>query len=364
MATHSSILAWKIPWKEEPHRLQSMGSQRVRHELLLPCRRANCEETLVGEHSLEMNMVQTVPSRELPAFLTLSWQLAGILCFGNFQGHLLQKACSTALMLARGKIHTCWLPGVDWHVRTGFVWLDTTARQLLCLIWILLEFSFFWDQGVPTAHSSQASELTYRNSASFIHPNLLLMFGCDFNPAEKSQGWYKELPWTLYPESPTAHILQHFLCHCLSVFLWEKHYEATAQLSKSGDLILMQYSHLTHCPFHHRPPVSLRSILLPRTHPHILFPCLFCKGIGVSGPWSSYFHLSINLWEFVKSCRALAHIPNVFIISGGGSKILWSHSSKNLCFKTQNKCNVNQVFIYSPGRRDHSLLWYPTVFYL
>ena len=31
-ATHSSILAWKIPWMEEPGRLQSMGSQRVRHD--------------------------------------------------------------------------------------------------------------------------------------------------------------------------------------------------------------------------------------------------------------------------------------------------------------------------------------------
>ena len=30
MATHSSILAWKIPWTEEPGRLQSMESQRVR----------------------------------------------------------------------------------------------------------------------------------------------------------------------------------------------------------------------------------------------------------------------------------------------------------------------------------------------
>ena len=29
MATHSSILAWRIPWMEEPGRLQSMGSQRV-----------------------------------------------------------------------------------------------------------------------------------------------------------------------------------------------------------------------------------------------------------------------------------------------------------------------------------------------
>ena len=32
MATHSSILAWKIPWKEEPGRLQAMGSLRVGHD--------------------------------------------------------------------------------------------------------------------------------------------------------------------------------------------------------------------------------------------------------------------------------------------------------------------------------------------
>ena len=31
MATHSSILAWRIPWTEEPGRLQSRGSQRVGH---------------------------------------------------------------------------------------------------------------------------------------------------------------------------------------------------------------------------------------------------------------------------------------------------------------------------------------------
>ena len=32
MAIHSSILAWRIPWTEEPGGLQSMGSQRVRHD--------------------------------------------------------------------------------------------------------------------------------------------------------------------------------------------------------------------------------------------------------------------------------------------------------------------------------------------
>ena len=33
MATHSRILAWEIPWTQEPDGLQSMGLQRVRHDL-------------------------------------------------------------------------------------------------------------------------------------------------------------------------------------------------------------------------------------------------------------------------------------------------------------------------------------------
>ena len=32
MATHASVLAWRIPWTEEPDGLQSMGSQRVKHD--------------------------------------------------------------------------------------------------------------------------------------------------------------------------------------------------------------------------------------------------------------------------------------------------------------------------------------------
>ena len=34
MATHSSVLAWRTPWTEEPGGLQSMGSRRVRHNLV------------------------------------------------------------------------------------------------------------------------------------------------------------------------------------------------------------------------------------------------------------------------------------------------------------------------------------------
>ena len=40
METHSSILAWRIPWTEEPGGLQSRGSKRVRHERDLACSHA------------------------------------------------------------------------------------------------------------------------------------------------------------------------------------------------------------------------------------------------------------------------------------------------------------------------------------
>ena len=43
MATHSSILAWRIPWTEEPGGLQFTGSQRVRHNL----------SDLAGTHSFD-----------------------------------------------------------------------------------------------------------------------------------------------------------------------------------------------------------------------------------------------------------------------------------------------------------------------
>ena len=48
MATHSRIRAWKIPWTEEPDRLQSMGSQRVRHDL----------ETKQQQHVLQLKDIK------------------------------------------------------------------------------------------------------------------------------------------------------------------------------------------------------------------------------------------------------------------------------------------------------------------
>ena len=49
MATHSSILAWKIAWTEEPGGLQSMGSQRVGHDLTTEQQRRQLISHLWGD---------------------------------------------------------------------------------------------------------------------------------------------------------------------------------------------------------------------------------------------------------------------------------------------------------------------------
>ena len=55
MATHSSTLAWKIPWAEEPGRLQSMGSQRVHGVAKSQTRLSNFTFTF-HFHALEKEM--------------------------------------------------------------------------------------------------------------------------------------------------------------------------------------------------------------------------------------------------------------------------------------------------------------------
>ena len=54
MATHSSILAWRIPWTEGPGGLQSMGSQKVRHDwsdLAAAAAAAAANEKAMAPHS-------------------------------------------------------------------------------------------------------------------------------------------------------------------------------------------------------------------------------------------------------------------------------------------------------------------------
>ena len=50
MATHCSILAWEIPWTEEPGRLQCMGSQRVGHDIVIKQQYAITQRGLIAYH--------------------------------------------------------------------------------------------------------------------------------------------------------------------------------------------------------------------------------------------------------------------------------------------------------------------------
>ena len=63
MAAHSSILAWEIPWAEDPRGLQSMGSQRVRNEQLF----------MLQRHVLEWNTVTASGFQETKSYW-LNWR--------------------------------------------------------------------------------------------------------------------------------------------------------------------------------------------------------------------------------------------------------------------------------------------------
>ena len=49
MATYSSILAWRIPWTEEPGELQSMGLQRVGHDLVTEQQQQQFSKTMSNQ---------------------------------------------------------------------------------------------------------------------------------------------------------------------------------------------------------------------------------------------------------------------------------------------------------------------------
>ena len=71
-ATHSSILAWRIPWTEQPGRLQSMGSPRVRHNRVTNTHTS--EQVRKGEGSVsgDHNLHTAAPNLEFSALSPLS----------------------------------------------------------------------------------------------------------------------------------------------------------------------------------------------------------------------------------------------------------------------------------------------------
>ena len=75
MATHSNILAWKIPWMEEPGRLQSMGLQRVGHDWAISLSLSYvsfflCDSiSLLGKDRNKLNDIWTFLTSEILFFL-------------------------------------------------------------------------------------------------------------------------------------------------------------------------------------------------------------------------------------------------------------------------------------------------------
>ena len=66
MATHSSTLAWKIPWMDEPGRLQSMGSIRVGHDFTLTFHFHALEKEMATHSSI---LAWRIPGTEEPSGL-------------------------------------------------------------------------------------------------------------------------------------------------------------------------------------------------------------------------------------------------------------------------------------------------------
>ena len=88
MATHSSILAWRIAWTEESMRLQSMGSQRVRHDWACThtqvLNKENLGITVAGRSRIRFQ------KRQRWVLLRVDWTLS----FSLWLHHLLMKSAS------------------------------------------------------------------------------------------------------------------------------------------------------------------------------------------------------------------------------------------------------------------------------
>ena len=93
MATHSSTLAWKIPWTEEPGRLQSMGSQRVGHDWVTLLTHLFSEQLMVSNCQQYCSAIGCHPTGPSPfPFLCIKghwiW-IEGVISFETFVCHLL-----------------------------------------------------------------------------------------------------------------------------------------------------------------------------------------------------------------------------------------------------------------------------------
>ena len=103
MATHSSIPAWRIPWAEEPGRLQSMGSQRVGHDWSNRAHSTEFPKNFLGCCYALLNFKRKRKHHTVKSNLeTAGWNMSGVFpnCI-NFSKPLLAK-CALCGSLKEG----------------------------------------------------------------------------------------------------------------------------------------------------------------------------------------------------------------------------------------------------------------------
>ena len=96
MAAHSSILAWRIPWTEEPGRLRSMGSQRVEHDWVAKHSRTH---TRAHTHTHTHTHTHHIPWLDAPVLCLLSWQ-RHVESFSHWVIHLVFSHNPSSFLLA------------------------------------------------------------------------------------------------------------------------------------------------------------------------------------------------------------------------------------------------------------------------
>ena len=138
-ATHSSIRAWRIPWTEEPSRLQSMGSWRVRHNWTTEhscmhtyIHTANKCAYMVLQSSTNPRGIGILSGNDSQAGDTSSRPIARINCtsacrVGRLVDHSNVQGGWPRLKLEYSKGHTCWV--LEVHVADRHWWLTAEMSR-------------------------------------------------------------------------------------------------------------------------------------------------------------------------------------------------------------------------------------------
>ena len=129
MTTHSSILAWRIPWTEEPGGLQSTGSQRVRHDFACvhwtKLRDILVSITIVTNHhklGLKTPQIYIILQVRNSSWISLNWS----------------KDFSRAVCLPRSLGKTL-LTCIFWFLKTiPIPWLRGSSKPSIISLWFLL----------------------------------------------------------------------------------------------------------------------------------------------------------------------------------------------------------------------------------